>query len=223
MVRSKRLFILLVLCVAGALLNIAVERFFFRRLALPLYMDTPFTVAITLYGGLVPGIITGALTNPIMYGLSFYSWANYLFTLCNVATALVTALFMRLFPAELSLAPLFPKKSFGFSPKGDERFKTVMNTIMVLGMLSFALCLVLSISGGLIGAFIKIVFPQVESAGPELLFKPGLLRKHLYLVATEIISRIPLNIIDRIIAAFGGYGVAWLLAQVLPAPRKYSV
>jgi hypothetical protein len=61
------------------------------------------------------------------------------------------------------------------------------------------------------------------NAGPELLFKPGLLRKHLYMVAIEIISRIPLNIIDRIIAAFGGYGMAFLLVRVFPRTRLLGI
>jgi hypothetical protein len=54
MVRFKRRFVLPVLCIAGALLNIAGERVFLIWLGLPLYMDTPFTVALTLYGGLPP-------------------------------------------------------------------------------------------------------------------------------------------------------------------------
>jgi hypothetical protein len=214
MVRFKRRFVLPVLCIAGALLNNAAERFVLGWLGLPLYMDTPFTVALTLYGGLPCGLITGALTNLIKHSLVFYSWADYLFTLCNMATALVTALFMRLFPVELSLAP-GARRSFGLFPKAGERFKTTMDTILVLSMFSFALCLVLSVSGGLIAAFIRIVFPQAEfGVSPELLFKAGLLRKHFSLVAIEIVSRIPVNIIDRIIAAFGGYGVAWVLARV---------
>jgi hypothetical protein len=214
MVRFKRRFVLLLLCVAGALLNIAGERIFLFWLGLPLYMDTPFTVALTFYGGLPCGLITGALTNLSKHALFAYTWADDLYTLCNVATALVTALFTRLFPAELSLAPASSSDSFDLFAKAGERFRTAMNTIAALSMFSFALCLVLSVSGGLVTTFIKAVFPQVEvGVSPELLFKTGLLRKHFSLLAIEIVSRIPVNIIDRIIAAFGGYGVARVLAR----------
>ncbi|MDR3343133.1 MAG: hypothetical protein LBT14_10195 [Treponema sp.] len=79
-------------------------------------------------------------------------------------------------------------------------------------------------SGGLIAAFIRIVFPQAEfGVSPELLFKVGLLRKHFSLVAIEIVSRIPVNIIDRIIAAFGGYGIAWVLAWINQIEVWFSI
>jgi hypothetical protein len=215
---SKRHIGLLGLCFAGALLNIATGRFFFVWLGIPLYMDTPFTIALTLYGGLPCGLITGALTNLIQHSLFFSSWADYLFTLCNIASALVSALFMRFFPQELD--PMRMKRPFLSEDKAESACgtalgTTAMNTIIVLTMLSFALCLVLSIIGGLVGVIITVLLAQSEyDAGPELLFKAGLSRKHLSLAAIEIISRIPLNIIDRLIAAFAGYGIARLFQTI---------
>jgi hypothetical protein len=41
-----------------------------------------------------------------------------------------------------------------------------------------------------------------------------LLRRELPLLAVEILSRIPLNIIDRLVSVFGAYGLAALLSRI---------
>jgi hypothetical protein len=183
-------------------------------------MDTLFTVAMTFYGGLLCGALTGLLTNPISNMIVFYGWPELLYAFCNAASALVTVLFIRLFPAELD---------FGAEPAGgvktgefetgpvSSRFKAVMNTFVVLLLLSFVMCIVISILGGLTTALIKTFSPLFHgSPSPERLFKLALLRKNLPLAAIEVLSRIPLNIIDRLLSVFGGYGAAALLWRIFP-------
>ena len=53
------------LCAAALALNIATF-LLVTYLRLPVFMDTIFTVALTFYAGLVPGLIVAALYNPIM-------------------------------------------------------------------------------------------------------------------------------------------------------------
>jgi hypothetical protein len=95
-------------------------------------------------------------------------------------------------------------------------------------MLSFAMCIVMSVLGGLTAAvieFLKTYWLEAPSGssgaeGPESLFKLTLLRRHLPLVGVEILSRIPINVIDRLISVFGAYGVASLLNNVdIPKTR----
>ncbi|MDR1420741.1 MAG: hypothetical protein LBI86_10235, partial [Treponema sp.] len=52
---------------------------------------------------------------------------------------------------------------------------------------------------------------------PELYFKLGLLRNGLPLLASEILARIPVNIVDRPVSVFGAYGIAFLLRRLVPA------
>jgi hypothetical protein len=85
------------------------------------------------------------------------------------------------------------------------------------------MCIVISILGGLITVLIKTFPPPFGSQfspGPERLFTLALLRKNLPLAAIEILSRIPLNIIDRLLSVFGGYGVAALLWRLFPRRDK---
>jgi hypothetical protein len=69
----------------------------------------------------------------------------------------------------------------------------------------------MSILGGLITVFIQYMQMYTEAANPSSIITkfgdtlPGL---NLPLVLTEIISRIPINIVDRLIAAFAGFGLA---------------
>src|SRR5215469_9121715 len=117
--------LLLFLCLAGALLNIAMNRLFIDRLAIPLFLDTIFTISLTLLAGPFWGALCGALTNLIYQTIWFWGWEGYLFALCSIATALVTWLFMRLFPRELNL-------SFPNAHSKSLRLSAVMERAVIL-------------------------------------------------------------------------------------------
>jgi hypothetical protein len=167
-------------------------------------MDTAFTVSVTLYCGLFWGLVTGVATNLLKHSIFFFGWSAYLYTLCNAATALITALFARRFPGEL-----------GF-PSSRAPVRTVMDRVIVLLFLSFTLCAAMSVMGGAITAGRKFFASpgSITEVGPELPFKLTLLRRNLPLLAVEILSRVPLNIIDRIVSVFGAYGLAALLSRI---------
>jgi hypothetical protein len=199
----------LILCIAGAALNISLSRLNGSVLHLPLFIDTIFTIALTFSHGLPWGILTGVLTHLASNSIFSFEWPMYLYTLCSIVTALITALFIRLFPGELRL------------PIRRATLRAVMDRVIVLLMLSFTLCIIMSVQGGLTAALIEsLAFSGSQGTeGPELLFKLTLFRRNLPLVGVEILSRIPLNIIDRLISAFCGYGIALLLSVVNHLPR----
>ncbi|GHV95013.1 hypothetical protein AGMMS50293_13330 [Spirochaetia bacterium] len=201
----KHTLFMLFLCVTGALLNITIA-YAALNIPIPVYLDTVLTMTMTFYGGLFWGVLTGTLTNLISHTVWFYSWGDYLFTLCNIAVALITALFIRIFPGELIFGKRLPVQE-------SRRYKTMLDRTVALTLLSFALCLVISIMGGIIAASIKIFNVYGGGTGPELFFSPFLHRKNLSVFIVEILSRIPVNIIDRLISSFGGYGLALLLAK----------
>ena len=91
-----------------------------------------------------------------------------------------------------------------------------MDRVIVLLLLSFALCLVVSVLGGLISGLILLINPS--QIGERVL--AGLLSDTMSggavpVFLAEILSRIPVNIIDRLIAAFGGFGAAVVFRRMV--------
>ena len=149
-----------VICLAGVALNIAANRFFVYYLGLPLFMNTIFTVTVTLIGGPFWGALCGALSTIIGKTIWFSDWISYLFFICSIATALVTWFFIRFFPRELNLSSEQANYEKMIATAGiagrsgfasPSKLAASMNRVIVLLLLSFALCLVISILGGFIG------------------------------------------------------------------------
>jgi hypothetical protein len=194
-----------VLAVACAVCNVLISMVFVRWLGLPLYLDTLFTMTVAFLGGPFWGALTGFFTNMMLHSIWYGGPLYYLFTLCNIAVALVTALFVRLFPAELDVSA-----SAAVPASKSQRFVSLLDRCIVLILLSFSLCLSISLLGGLTGTLIKTIIPDPNS-GTELRFLPTLIRKNLPLVLVETLSRIPVNVIDRPVSAFCAYLTARLL------------
>ncbi|MFP3043775.1 hypothetical protein LQZ19_18340 [Treponema primitia] len=214
--RTKNPLVLLFVSIAGALLNMLIQYFSRGWLGIPLFLDTVLTMTVTFYGGVFWGALTGALTNLIEQSLPFYGWLPYLFVLCNIAVALVTALFIRWFPQELSINYTEKQlsKSHGKSLWQSQWLQDLMGRAIVLVLLSFALCLVISILGGFFAVIIGHFSPSLTTASvsPEQNFALALERRHLSAIIVSIGSRIPMNLLDRLISSFAGYGLAVLLA-----------
>jgi hypothetical protein len=149
----------------------------------------------------------------------------YLYTLCSI----VSALFVRLFPGELGFhrrsslktvirhfVPFSDRNDFMGASDRRSAAPGLIDRLIMFMALSFTLCIVMSVQGGLTAALIEFLGTSGSSGteGPELLFKLALLRRSLPLVGVEILSRIPLNVIDRLVSVFGAYGIAALLNHV---------
>jgi len=200
------------LCVFGTALNIFFNKIFAGSgIGLPLYMDTIFTITVTFIGGLFWGCLTGVLTNIIGHTMNFWGWEGYLFSLCNILTALITWKFSRIFFSELTFISN-KNENENTSFFKSRRLDNIMSKIFVLMLLSFILCFTISIMGGLIASFIEIIkTPQsVNLASQYSDFYSG-----LPFVLREIVSRIPINIIDRIISVFAGFGIAYVMGKVV--------
>jgi hypothetical protein len=200
---------MLFLCLLGAFLNIIIGSAFSRWMGLPLYLDTILTVTVTLLCGVFWGVITGAFTNLIAATITFGAggWEGYLFVLCNIATALVTWLFVHFFPRELNLGKITPEDT----PFKSRTLSKVMDRMIVLALLSFGLCIAMSVLGGLIAAAIRSFRPAADSQAISPItstLMPTMFGHNLPVILEEILSRIPVNIIDRLISVFAGYGIA---------------
>ncbi|MDR0585456.1 MAG: hypothetical protein LBG57_14075 [Treponema sp.] len=211
--RTKSPLVLVFASIAGALLNILIYHFLRNRLGIPLFLDTVMTMTVTFCGGVFWGALTGALTNLMEQSIFFYGWLYYLYAFCNIAVALVTALFVRWFPQELDIDGT--EKPLPKSQRQSLWFQDLMGRAIVLVLLSFALCLAISVLGGLFATFINSFNPPSlvpESISPEHNFRLALIRRNLSGVLVEIGSRIPVNLLDRLFSSFAGYALALLLA-----------
>jgi len=210
----RKTIITFVLCLSGAFLNIAISRLsgFF---GFPLYLDTILTIAITLVFGFFLGELCGILCNTIYQTIWFWVWEGHLFTICSIATAGLVFLFMKLFPREMNLTFEEKKTKQILSLHKSSRLSFVIDRIIILILLSFALCLAISILGGLIAGFILINSSYyAEEAVISSVFSATMFSHNFPVILKEILSRIPMNIIDRLLSAFGGYGIALVLRKI---------
>ncbi len=184
---KKYLLIYLVAFVAG-ILDFATATFFQNVLHVPLFFDTIFLMAVLfLYGPLpalfsyVVNVICGCLKLVILYGKNDYV---YLFTLSAVTIILVSWLFIR-------------KK---------ENLEKGVN-ITFLYILSAAVCAALacSVVSGIISYF---TFSLNVESGPfdKIIF--AFSGDQMGVLASCIVGRIPITILDRIITTFAGFGIS---------------
>jgi hypothetical protein len=87
---------------------------------------------------------------------------------------------------------------------------------IMLTILSLVMCFVISVMGGLISAGITTVTGVVDKSG---WFRLGFIRQGFGLTASEILARIPVNIADKTITVFGGYGIAFLIKKIITRAR----
>jgi energy-coupling factor transport system substrate-specific component len=182
-----------------------------------LYLDTIFTAAAAFSGGLVSGLISAVLTT-VMYGIEYfiengtpYFWAYYLYMLCSIAVVLLVRLFARFFPAECDNVRIIGGQGLPYNVKISQGSLFIM-----LAVLSVVMCIVVSIIGGLISAGITVSTGVVDKSGPpETYFRLGFIRQGFSLTVSEILARIPVNIADKPIAVFGGYGIAFLVKKIV--------
>jgi hypothetical protein len=210
---GKKALRFILFCIAGTAANYALMRIS-SILGTGLFLDTVFTIAVTLSLGFAAGIVT-ALLSTAVFGIGWYSfWGFYLFGLCSIASAVLTCVFIRGFPKECS--------PVNIGKKPDEPGSGLLDRIIILFLLSLSMCALMSILGGIIAVFIELVLQApINDPNPETYFKLGLLRNGVSLAAAEILARIPVNIVDRTLSVFGGYGTALLLKR-LWAPGRYA-
>ena len=189
---------LTVLCILAALMNILFTVFFRDFLGLPLYIDTVFNAAVTFAAGLVPGIVVAVLSWLI---LCIYWKSFHFYFLCSIAEVLLIA---ALKPSDR----LFHKKSDDLAPK--EKNIAFYTGLAAKLFLLYVVCAVsISILGGIIN-YVSDMVLKIHSQfyNVEDNFKLGLIMNNFPILATDILSRIQVNIVDRFIVIFGGYFIS---------------
>jgi hypothetical protein len=210
----KQFWKIAVLCLLSAFGNGIVSYFFNNIVGIPLYLDTIFNAAMCFCAGLLPGLITGVVLSPIMYFLV----CRFLLGL-SVELGLFRNIWVICIAVEILLVWFFhirmkKRENVFLANPSLQTFIGVAALLLVLTVLD---CLVVSVSGGIID-FTLITLKAPRTLSPEDSFKLGLLRNNVPLLPTAILSRIPINIVDRFIVTFGGFGISLLYRKWLKTP-----
>jgi hypothetical protein len=175
----------------------------------PLFLDTVFNAAITFAAGLIPGLVTALLSY-----VALNSWAIgfYPFILCSIVEVLLVWHLMPVNQVKkhAEQAALPATKAFSYI--------SVFARLIVL----YIVCsLTISVLGGVIDYFHYTVLSNSKlSFSAEDAFKIGLLRSGIPVLAIDILSRIPVNIVDRFIVIFGGYFISRLIVKLTKSKDK---
>jgi len=187
----------------------------FMQLPINLYLDTIFTVAVTFLGGVFPGFICAVLTTAI-YGNIYhliegapYDLLWYLYIFCSIAIVLLVRLFAWLFPDECKKVRIDEDRlSSDHDPDKFQFFR--LFTMLII--LSLTVSILISVVGGLISAVIDMVSNTVpEDIPPETWLQMGFIRQGFSLTGSKILGRIPVNMADKSISVFVGFGIAFLV------------
>jgi hypothetical protein len=205
--KYKKLLKIGVLCIVSAIGNIVVSRLCF---GIPLYLDTVFNAALCFSAGLFAALLTGTVLFPIAaffvnryyYGLSLEISLLNVWLICVAVEILLIWFFYK---------KMKKREAVFLQKPGLDSFTGVGAFLLILAMID---CIVISITGGIID-FMLIVSQTPRTSSPEDTLKLSLLQNNVPLMATAILSRIPINIIDRTIVMFGGYGISLLYRKWL--------
>jgi len=202
----RNVLIVTALCVSAAFFNILFSGLIMNLLKLPLFLDTVFTAAIAFAFGIIPGIFTAFLSwffpSAFYNGYSFYILCMIaeVFLICAVKTPVVNI-------------PDSSQRDWTASSK--EKTTATYTALITKLFLLYALCAVtISVLGGVIDYFSHL-YVERHYFGVDDIFKPGLITYNLPLLAVNIISRIPINIVDRFIVIFAGFFISRGLIKLI--------
>jgi hypothetical protein len=192
----KKNLLYILFSIIGALFDFGFSVLGRDTLRLPLFIDTIGTYTMTL----VAGPLYGTLCAVIYAGMSIFG-AYKSVSLCLYAICSVSEVFI--------LYYCFVRPMRRAEERGLPWFSG--GKIARLVLIAIFLCVLTSVTGGIIATINTIYFntPDISSF-PEVLFKAGFMQQGMPVLAANILSRIPVNIVDRplcLIAAFGIYNV----------------
>jgi hypothetical protein len=204
------------LCIAAAIANALVSYVLNDLIKVPLYADTIFTVAMCFTAGMFFGILTGAILSPLFFFIIYV----YLLNL-PAEIALVRNIFVICIIAEVLLVCFFYSKMKTREAAFFEKFRSgqpalhlfIPVAVQLLVLVTLC-CITISVLGGII-EFVIRQFSAPWKFSPEDTFKLALLRYDVPILFSAILSRIPINIVDRFIVIFGGYGISLFLRKRL--------
>ncbi|MCL2232258.1 MAG: hypothetical protein FWB99_04185 [Treponema sp.] len=204
--KAARFLALLLLCVAAALLNRLIHFLAFDTLGLPLFIDTIFTAAVTFYAGLIPGLATVLLFQIYWSFLADGDVSPFI-----IVTLVEVIIIWRLRPdSGPNFGPTWP------GLHGKRAFAESVTVFAGLMLLYIAASVSASVTGGLVD---YVGFTRAELYrrffAPNDVFRLAFYGSGFHPLAVAILSRFPINLIDRAIVVFGGFFIAVGMGKVV--------
>lgn len=199
--KKQRILKIFLFCTAAAILNYTIAFIPMHVLGMPLFLDTIFTAVISFLFGFIPGLVT-----TVIYLLISYIRHHdiNIFFICIIAEVTLVS----------GLKPAIDQPLKPFKSNKERDFAILISILARLMLLYITVFLAVSILGGLIDYIyydiMKNIWPYYTA--PDI-FKMAFTETGLPKLAINILSRIPINIIDRFIVIFGGYFIARILVK----------
>jgi len=195
------------LCVIAAVINYFLSFFAIFELKIPLFIDTIFTAAVTFAAGLIPGLVTAFLT-----------WVLGFAGTCEPSPFIICSI------AEVFLIRWL-KPSIELKLKRSNNVRMFAENISVfarLMLLYIAASITISVLGGLVDYIYFTVLPHSKDhISAEDVYKAGLQQNYYPILIINILSRLPVNLIDRFIVIFGGYFISLAISKrVFPSAKN---
>ncbi len=169
---------------------------------LPLFCDTIFIMAISFLAGPWWGILASFAYHIFDFALTRFVQLGHLYILCHFLAALTAGYFKMWFIKKTDSSPAI---------------------FLKLIVLSITLCLIMSISGGIINFILNNIDAYNEASSQTdfltFLWENKFESKLLLLIAV----RIPINIADRLISVFAAWGIYVLFKKNYKASSYKSV
>ena len=195
---EKNLLNTTIFTILAILLNVAFV-YAVSKLHLIVFLDTIFTVAITFYAGLIPGLIAAAVYNPIMTlilcaenGTEVFYY-DFLYSICGLLIVLTT---------------------WAFSRNKKEFHSTYMMTILYLLAISISSAFVSCVSASALDTFVRPLFGKTSPFGPIEDFSFIFQRFNFGSFLSYLLPRVPITVLDRFICTFAGYGFYRLISRI---------
>lgn len=208
---------IIILCLASAFANAVFSFIISGLLKVPLYVDTVFTAAMCFTAGMYAGIITGAVLSPLFFFIVFRFLLKETFDVTLIRNIFVICIIVEVILVSYFYKKIIKPREAAFLEKHSVKqdilfaFFPVAVQLILLVVLD---CIVISVIGGII-EFIIDQFSVSWKYSPSDIFKFGFLRYNAPVLATGILSQIPINIVDRFIVIFGGYGISLVFRRWL--------
>lgn len=198
MIRNNRLKLplwkLSIFILCAALFDGLFSTFTASVLQIPLFLDTIGILTITFSFGGIPGIITALLSQFFceLFG-NYLNFRIFMYVLCSFSAVGVICIF---------------KNSL-------QQAKSKLSVIIILILISLLMCVVVSITGGLVDLIDNFFGEKVLGNIQTDYYKLALLKTKINDLGINILSRFPANILDRPISTFAGFGISRLLNKYL--------
>ncbi|MCK5736331.1 MAG: hypothetical protein KAH21_07615 [Spirochaetaceae bacterium] len=152
---------------AATLLNNGVQLLGEYVFTIPFYFDSMFTIAVGIFFGWLPGLLTGLLTNLGMELTHGFHGLSGPFAIVNMATGVIS----------------------GLIAADKEKYWSLPGQIIII--------LALTVSNVILGAYIvNVLFGGLTGSPPDILINALLLMGQNKVFAT-ILARIPINLVDK--------------------------